>query len=301
MDIENKEITTEIKERKRKTWEELTFKDYYLFKRVMCEIDICTRVLETLLNIKIIKVEYIQKEVIFKENYDNKGIRLDVYLEDSNGVIYDIEMQVQALKEEEFAKRLRYYQALIDASILYVGQDYEQLKKLYIIFICPFKLFDGEQQIYTFKNYCKENKEIELKDDVTKILVSTKGKKDKSVNADLEALFAYINGDKVDNPLVNMIDDRVKYIKNQEEERTMYKERSIEAPSTKEKTYMQYGLKIRDERKEAKEEGRAEGRIEERIKNLKSLMENANFSIETAMKMLSIPQEKYGFYISQIN
>ena len=288
MTTENTKI--ENKERKRKTWEELTFQDDYLFKRVMCEIDICTRVLETLLDIKIIKVEYIQKEVIFKENYDNKGIRLDVYLEDSNGVIYDIEMQVQALKEEEFAKRLRYYQALIDASILYVGQDYEQLKKLYIIFICPFKLFDGEQQIYTFKNYCKENKEIELKDDVTKILVSTKGKKDKNVNADLEALFAYINGDKVDNPLVNMIDERVKYIKNQEEERTMY---------------MQYGLKIRDERKEAKEEGRAEGRaegrIEERIKNLKSLMENANFSIETAMKMLSIPQEKYGFYISQIN
>ena len=88
--IENKEIATEIKERKRKTWEELTFKDDYLFKRVMCEIDICTRVLETLLDIKIIKVEYIQKEVIFKENYDNKCIRLDVYLEDSNGVIYDI-------------------------------------------------------------------------------------------------------------------------------------------------------------------------------------------------------------------
>ena len=284
--IENKEKTTEIKERKRKTWEELTFQDDYLFKRVMCEIDICTRVLETLLDIKIIKVEYIQKEAIFKENYDNKGIRLDVYLEDSNGVIYDIEMQVQALKEEEFAKRLRYYQALIDASILYVGQDYEQLKKLYIIFICPFKLFSGEQQIYTFKNYCKENKEIELKDDVTKILVSTKGKKDKNVNADLEALFAYINGNKIDNPLVNLIDDRVKFIKNQEEERTMY---------------MQYGLKIRDERKEAKEEGRAEGRAEERIANLKSLMKNAHFSLEQAMQLLSIPKEKYGFYISQIN
>jgi len=256
----------------------------------MCEIDICTRVLETLLDIKIIKVEYIQKEVIFKENYDNKGIRLDVYLEDSNGVIYDIEMQVQALKEEEFAKRLRYYQALIDASILYVGQDYEQLKKLYIIFICPFKLFDGEQQIYTFKNYCKENKEIELKDDVTKILVSTKGKKDKNVNADLEALFAYINGNKVDNPLVNMIDDRVKFIKNQEEERTMY---------------VQYGLKIRDERKEAKEEGRAEGRAEGRveatIENLKSIMETFHVSLEQALAGLKIPKEKYGFYISQIN
>ena len=69
--------------------------------------------------------------------------------------------------------------------------------------------------------------------------------------------------------------------------------------------YMQYGLKIRDERKKAKEEGRAEGRaevkIEATIENLKSLMENAKFSIEQAMQLLSIPKEKYGFYISQIN
>ena len=65
--------------------------------------------------------------------------------------------------------------------------------------------------------------------------------------------------------------------------------------------YMQYGLKIRDERKEAKEEGRAEGRAEERIANLKSLMKNAHFSLEQAMQLLSIPKEKYGFYISQIN
>ena len=33
--MENKE-TTEIKERKRKTWEELTFQDDYMFKRVIC-------------------------------------------------------------------------------------------------------------------------------------------------------------------------------------------------------------------------------------------------------------------------
>ena len=65
--------------------------------------------------------------------------------------------------------------------------------------------------------------------------------------------------------------------------------------------YMQYGLKIRDERKEAKEEGRAEGRIEATIEYLKSLMTNAHFSLEQAMKMLNIPKEKYGFYISQIN
>ena len=69
--------------------------------------------------------------------------------------------------------------------------------------------------------------------------------------------------------------------------------------------YMQYGLKIRDERKEAKEEGRAEGRAEGRveatIENLKAIMKNFHVSLEQAMNGLSIPKEKYGFYISQIN
>ncbi len=65
--------------------------------------------------------------------------------------------------------------------------------------------------------------------------------------------------------------------------------------------YMQYGLKIRDERKEAKEEGRAEGRAEATIEYLKSIMETLNISIEQALACLKIPKEKYGFYISQIN
>ena len=73
--------------------------------------------------------------------------------------------------------------------------------------------------------------------------------------------------------------------------------------------YMQYGLKIRDERKEAKEEGRAEGRVEGRaegrveatIENLKSIMETFHVSLEQALAGLKIPKEKYGFYISQIN
>ena len=81
----------------------------------------------------------------------------------------------------------------------------------------------------------------------------------------------------------------------------MYKERSIEAPSTKEKTYMQYGLKIRDERKEAKEEGRAEGRTEATLENLKAIMKNFHISLEQAMNGLNIPKEKHGFYINQIN
>ena len=61
-------------------------------------------------------------------------------------------MQVTSIDEEEFAKRFRYYEAMIDSYLLRLGQDYNKLNKLFIIFICPFKIFDGKKQIYTFKN-----------------------------------------------------------------------------------------------------------------------------------------------------
>ena len=64
--------------RKRKTLEELTIQDDYLFKRIMEENDICIRFLEILLEIKIkIKeIVYIKIEEVMKELYDSKGIRL---------------------------------------------------------------------------------------------------------------------------------------------------------------------------------------------------------------------------------
>ena len=89
-----------------------------------------------------------------------KGIRLDVYVEDDNNTIYNIEMQVSSDDNEFLGNRIRYYQALIDSAILKCGDNYKDLKNLYIIFICPFVLFNGERQVYFFKNYCKDDKDV---------------------------------------------------------------------------------------------------------------------------------------------
>ncbi|MBR0518293.1 Rpn family recombination-promoting nuclease/putative transposase [bacterium] len=229
--------------RKRKTLEELTIQDDYLFKRIMEENDICTGFLEILLGIKIKEIVYIKIEEVMKELYDSKGIRLDVYLKDNNDIVYNIEMQVTSIDEEEFAKRFRYYEAMIDSYLLRLGQDYNKLNKLFIIFICPFKIFDGKKQIYTFKNFCQENKSIELKDDVTKIFISTKGEAEENRNDDFEALLKYIDGIKTENSFVNKIDNRINQIKKDEKERG---------------AYMQYDLHLRQIEKKAKEEGKLE-------------------------------------------
>ena len=76
--IDEEEPTT----RKRKTFEELTIQDDYLFKRIMSEKDICLRFVQIILGIKIKDIAYIKTEEVLKELYDSKGIRLDAYLKD---------------------------------------------------------------------------------------------------------------------------------------------------------------------------------------------------------------------------
>ena len=58
---------------------------------------------------------------------------------------------------------------MIDADNLMRGQDYIDLKERFVIFITTFDPFGYEMPIYTFKNICKENTEITLKDETSKI------------------------------------------------------------------------------------------------------------------------------------
>ena len=210
------------KKRQIKPFEKLTIQDDYLFKRIMFEKDICIRFLEVLLKIKIRDIKYIDVEQGLKETYLGKGIRLDVYIEDNNNTIYNIEMQVSSDDNEFLGNRIRYYQALIDSAILKRGDNYKDLKNLYIIFICPFVLFNGERQVYFFKNYCRDDKDVQLEDRVTKILISTKGKEEENLDKDLKAFMDYINGMLPENDFVKTVDTRIGEIKQKEIERSFY-------------------------------------------------------------------------------
>ena len=218
----NSKSTEQTTKRKRKTLEELTIQDDYLFKRIMSEKDICIKFVQIILGIDIKDIVYIKAEEVVKELYDSKGIRLDVYLKDEDGVVYNIEMQVTSLGEEEFAKRFRYYEAMIDSYLLRVGQKYKDLNKLFIVFICPFGIFKNERTIYTFKNFCVEDKSIELKDDITKIFITTKSQNKENLSEDFLALLKYIDGNITDNPFVNEIENKIHEIKKDEKERGAY-------------------------------------------------------------------------------
>ena len=179
---------------RKKSWSELTITDDYMFKLVMQHKNICKHLVERILGIRIREIKYIESEKSFKNAYDTKGIRFDVYVEDEENSRFILEMQVKDYGEEELAKRSRYYQSSIDYDFLLAGHNYKELSNAAIIFFCPFKLFDGKRRMYTFVNTCQEDKEINLKDGVTKIMLSSAGEKTDDIDKDIAAFLDYMNG-----------------------------------------------------------------------------------------------------------
>ena len=158
-----------------KKFEELTISDNFMFQKVMQDADICKEFIEKLLHINIKTVNYIESEKSIVLGNKSKGIRLDVYVETNDGRIIDIEMQTSK-ENQDFGKRTRYYQGLIDLNTLNKGESYRKLKESYIIFVCTFDPFNRSRMIYTFRNAFVEDSELNLNDGTTKIFLNATGK-----------------------------------------------------------------------------------------------------------------------------
>ena len=106
---------------------ELPLRNDFMFGEVMRTSEICQLFLEELLGISIQHIEFIDKQKDLSDSYTHHGIRLDVYLKDEAGTVFNVEMQ--SARDGDLAKRARYYQGAIDRSELPKGEDYEKLSK----------------------------------------------------------------------------------------------------------------------------------------------------------------------------
>lgn len=138
-----------------KRFEELKLKDDFMFGVVMRNPKYCKPFLETILRIKISHIEYPKSQETIDIMADAKSVRLDVYVEDDKNTVYNIEMQTTL--KDNLPKRMRYYQGMIDLNILEKGENYKNLKKSFVIFICTFDLFGLGRHVYTFENRCIED------------------------------------------------------------------------------------------------------------------------------------------------
>ena len=202
-----------------KRFEELEIRDDFMFGVIMRNPKYCKPFLETVLNIKIGHIEYPKSQEIIDLSADAKGVRLDVYVEDGKGTVYNIEMQTTI--DKNIPKRMRYYQGMIDLNILEKGEDYRSLKKSFVIFVCTFDLFGQGRHVYTFENRCVQDLELQLSDDTVKIILNTKGILD-DVSIEMKSLLDYIDGKEPEDDFTKELDDAVNEVRDNEKWRLEY-------------------------------------------------------------------------------
>ena len=202
-----------------KRFDDLTITDDYMFCAVMQDKSICTTVLNMVLADSIGPISDITYQKTFDQAGYAKGIRLDVWVTDSNGSVYDVEMQTT--NQQDLAKRLRYYQSVIDVSSLEKGGHYTDLPDSFIIFFCPFDYLNRGLPVYTFKTVCSEDNVIVLADGVTKVIINSTAA-DKEPDPELKAFLEYMNGITSDSPFIRKVDRYIKELKENEERRKEY-------------------------------------------------------------------------------
>jgi len=194
--------------------EELTFTDDFMFCTVLEEHkDICKEIIELLLNIQVQDIEYSNKQQAFKTRYETKGIRLDVYVKDSNRII-DLEMQTTIPPALE--KRVRYYQSVMDISELEQGKGYDEVKDSYIIFLCLKDPFKEKYSRYTVKQTFEENNSIYYNDGRHVVFFNASAYESAKTEK-IKSFLEYLATKKSKDELTNKIDNIVSTTKVNEE------------------------------------------------------------------------------------
>ena len=224
-----------------KPLEELTLMDDYMFSAVMQDTANLKPLLEYILGIRISEINYVEPQKTEKEGYRSHGIRLDLYVKDAEGTIYNVE--VQPARKKNLPKRNRYYQSVIDINVLPPGVDYKKLSRSYVLFICNYDPFERDRYLYTFENRCVEALDLPLGDETRKVIVNAKGRVG-DISDELKELIIYLDKSIPTGNYTEQLDKAVNLIKSSEMRRHEYM------------VMMIHDMEIREE---GREEGRAEG------------------------------------------
>ena len=215
-------------------WDSLTFVNNYVFQEVLKNKELCKYLIEKILHIQIKDIRYlIEERHINSARISSKSIRLDVYVENQEGTVLDIEMQVTGEKstvnvgKDEAAVikglplRTRYYQSLISMDMLKRGMKYRELRKSYVIFICTFDPFGEGLPMYHFTYRCKEDMQLEMGDLTENIYLNAKAA-EKTEDPALADFLSYVDSGKAGSKFTQAIDAETKRVRSDQDWRERF-------------------------------------------------------------------------------
>ena len=252
-----------------KKLQELTLFDKFLFDETMDIPEAHEAVLQIIFgddNLKLLTPAQTEKEI--RTAPWLRSIRLDVYAMDQEKRIYNTE--AQKVEKKDLVKRSRFYQSLIDSSLLEPGKiSFNQMNDTCIIMITPFDLFGEERYQYTFRARCDENPALLMEDGAIRIFLNSHGKNPEEVSPELIELLKYMEStdavlaENSANEKLKKIHKHVSQIKSSEEMGVKYMQKWEE--------------KVLDI-----EKGREEGRILTEISVARFQFENKRPAEDTA-------------------
>ena len=269
-----------------KRLEDLTFTDDFMFSQVMKNKEICKEIVETILGIKVGKIEFLTSQYEIEIDPESKTIAMDVYLRDEKKII---NVELQNGHRLELPKRSRYYQAAADIDNTSPGELYSEMKDNYVIFICTFDPFLQGKAFYKFENIClNEDKPLRLNDGTYKIFLNTAAEDLTLLDPELKLFYDYIRRGTADSTLTEKINSSITELKENRETRRKYMTyttRIAEAKSEAREEGIKYGIAIGE--KAGEERGRNEAKLET-AKNALTM----NLSIEQVATLTGLSPEE---------
>ena len=229
----------------KKALKDLNLIDRFLFAEVMDDPEAVQDALSIILEQDIRLIPPAQTEKEHRVSPLAKSIRMDVFSISEEGIVYD--MEAQNTYKGDLRKRSRYYQSLMDSSLLEPGTDnYNMLKDSYIIVITDYDIFGLGKYCYTFSPICHEAPELSLEDGATRIFLNTRGENEDEGSPELVEFLHYMEN-TTDKAAAQAGSDRIRRI-----HKRVCKAKKGEAIG------MRF-LRELEERNTARAEGRAEG------------------------------------------
>ncbi len=115
-------------------------------------------VLQIILERKDLEILKVETQMTMSNLY-GRDIRIDVFAKDDKGVFYNIEIQ-NASKGSGF-KRARYHSSMLDSNNPgVIGEDFENLPKTIVIFICDGDIIGANKPLYRINRVIRETGEV---------------------------------------------------------------------------------------------------------------------------------------------
>ena len=166
--------------------------------------------LNSLLKIKIEKITIREEVNIEQLSVEEKGGRLDLQAELNSGIIVNVELQIR--NEFNIEERTTAYSAKVMARNIERGTKYEDIKKVIMINILDYELFDFEEYVSESVIVLDKHREYEVLNDIKYYFVELPKfrKQHPNMNNKLNQWLAFI--DDTDRRLIKMAEEKNKVL-----------------------------------------------------------------------------------------